>query len=77
MWRMLWSILLLMPLTVMAQVVTDEEVTTVDSLQESTVEMTADSLLTDTLAIDPSLVWPNNVCARLDNLLKSSMFPVQ
>ena len=74
MWRMLWSVLLLMPLTVMAQVVTDEEVTTVDSLQESTLEMTADSLLTDTLAIDPSLVWPNNVCARLDNLLKSSMF---
>ena len=74
MWRMLWSILLLMPLTAMAQVVTDEEVTTVDSLQESTVEMTADSLLTDTLAIDSSLVWPNNVCARLDNLLKSSMF---
>ena len=44
------------------------------SVVADSVAATADSLLTDTLAVDSTLVWPNNVCSRIDKLLQGSMF---
>lgn len=70
---LLWILLSFLPLTGWAQITTEEESDDESILDETLVVMN-DTILSDTLAIDSSLVWPNNVCARLDNLLKSSMF---
>lgn len=69
--KLLLGFLFLMPLTVVAQVTTDEDNQPIlyDSLT-----VTTDTLLTDTLTIDSTLIWPNNVCSRIDLLLKNRMF---
>ena len=69
---LLWILLSFMPLTGWAQITTEEE--SDDEAAQLEALVMNDTILSDTLAIDSSLVWPNNVCARLDNLLKSSMF---
>ena len=69
--QILLGLLFLMPLTAVAQVTTDDDNQPI--LYESQI-VTSDSLLTDTLAIDSTLIWPNNVCSRIDLLLKNRMF---
>ena len=44
------------------------------SVVADTMEITSDSLLTDTLTVDSTLVWPNNVFSRIAKLLQSKMF---
>ena len=42
--------------------------------EEDVLAHALDSLLNDTVGVDPSLVWPRNLCTKLDHLLESKMF---